>query len=841
LTYSFNPTFFEKLVLSDLWYGGTGEIVVVADQRELEEGLQFSAGQLRYLGSGYHLAAGNRTAFHPKIILRIGASGAYLWLGSGNITHGGWGGNHELAVAWKLDGGDPLSQGITSGLLNRMITYCGSESSAEAIRRVADRTWISSATATELDSPIIFTAPERPLADDLSSRWDGRRFTALRIFTGSTDREGRFIRWCHDTFGIERCVVVVDPRTASFDPASLDRLPIPVTIEPALNAPYLHAKLYWFEGPDGNAAVVGSANCSAAAWLIAPNYGGNVEAVCVYDDADRQQFSSLLDCYSGTGLKPSEVSGLGKQRENDEEPTPGPVYRLTELILLASQQRLVARLATPAPAGAHLSLRFPEQTIEIGESDGQQSEWDLPCPELTDRGITLFGELLVAIDGEVFTSPPRWVDDQDRLRQAARRGGFGRISGGFKSGATSSERNAFLEELQLITKSLFSEPGAFPDPAPERKKQETDVEMRAVKPDDVIRHLADIEEKPHTLAQHDVPTAFTLHGIMRELFGGDDEVEAEPNEELWDDDDDSDKKGLTKSSTENADTDVNSSNTSSPPTERQRKQLKKTMESYLEQLGKPRFSEQCSAWQLVQAISLPLLMASAGQNRGWFDRSDARHWILFATDRLFRVKDASSSSNGLIELVRHRYETNGQSETFSQVVGDGTLWLALISAISGLEWETTTSVIERALTLQEVLRCQDLLATVEVGKLGILATRLKSASEGKTLLARAAIVNQIMVRLESFLTQHFGFLTEKQVGEDHTIGDVVWRKNGWGTIRESCPISPTRNVLVYWRSRGEETKMKAAGFFVNVTKAGRKYRDLKQMVEELQGVFSTNE
>jgi hypothetical protein len=35
--------------------------------------------------------------------------------------------------------------------------------------------------------------------------------------------------------------------------------------------------------------------------------------------------------------------------------------------------------------------------------------------------------------------------------------------------------------------------------------------------------------------------------------------------------------------------------------------------------------------------------------------------------------------------------------------------------------------------------------------------------------------------------------------------------------------------------------MKAAGFFVNVTKAGRKYRDLKQMVEELQGVFSTNE
>ena len=115
LTYSFNPTFFEKLVLPDLWYGGTGAIVIVADQRQLEDGLEHSGGQLRYLGSGYHLTAGNRAAFHPKLLLRIGPSGAYLSLGSGNITHGGWGANQELAIAWKLDGDDPLSRAIVAG------------------------------------------------------------------------------------------------------------------------------------------------------------------------------------------------------------------------------------------------------------------------------------------------------------------------------------------------------------------------------------------------------------------------------------------------------------------------------------------------------------------------------------------------------------------------------------------------------------------------------------------------------------------------------------------------------------------------------------------------------
>ena len=126
LTYSFNPTFFEHLVLPDLWYGGTGEIVVVADQHQLEEGLHHSTGQLRYLGNGYQLTPGNRAVFHPKLLLRIGPNGAFLWLGSGNVTHGGWGGNQELAVAWTLNGDDPLSRAIVAGLLNQVSAYCES-------------------------------------------------------------------------------------------------------------------------------------------------------------------------------------------------------------------------------------------------------------------------------------------------------------------------------------------------------------------------------------------------------------------------------------------------------------------------------------------------------------------------------------------------------------------------------------------------------------------------------------------------------------------------------------------------------------------------------------------
>ena len=283
---------------------------------------------------------------------------------------------------------------------------------------MSDRSWIARVGAEAPISPIVMTSPDRALSADLALRWSGRRFTAMRVFTGSSDREGKFIRWCHDTFGVERCLVTVDPRTASFDPAVLESLPIDVEIEPAPHLPYLHAKLYWFEGPDGCAAVVGSPNCSSAAWLAAPNHGGNVEAIFVYDNADEKQCSRVLRRFTGKGMRPSEVVGLGKQQESGDDVSHAVDYRLVELILHASQGRLTVRVSHPAPHGASMSLRFRDETIALGESDGRQTEWNLSCPEQSDAGMTMFARLTVEIDGHIYVSPLRWVDDQERLRQA---------------------------------------------------------------------------------------------------------------------------------------------------------------------------------------------------------------------------------------------------------------------------------------------------------------------------------------------------------------------------------------------------------------------------------------
>ena len=86
------------------------------------------------------------------------------------------------------------------------------------------------------------------------------------------------------------------PAFASFDAGALGELPLAVRFIESDPARLMHAKFYWFSGPDGNAAVMGSANCSAAAWL-AKHDAGNVELVVTYDQAELAAFKPILSVF----------------------------------------------------------------------------------------------------------------------------------------------------------------------------------------------------------------------------------------------------------------------------------------------------------------------------------------------------------------------------------------------------------------------------------------------------------------------------------------------------------------------------------------------------------------
>lgn len=156
--------------------------------------------------------------------------------------------------------------------------------------------------------------------------------------TGSSDERGSVLQWLHDQFGVSRATVLIDPVMAFFDPTKLAQLPMQVRLLAPKLPRTVHAKVFWLDGPDGPAPVIGSANCSQAAWLLAPNHGGNIEAMLVYDHPSKDDFADVLRRTADEETEPANIIQLPEQPGNNHES--GPAYPVAGI----SWERLIGEL-----------------------------------------------------------------------------------------------------------------------------------------------------------------------------------------------------------------------------------------------------------------------------------------------------------------------------------------------------------------------------------------------------------------------------------------------------------------------------------------------------------------
>src|ERR1039457_4582089 len=89
LTYSFDPVFFEQIVLPDLWAGRASDILVIGD-RDFHQGRRgeaLASGQAVCVGwcRACRIVSSQGAATH-------GATEGAVMIGSGNLTSCGWGG-----------------------------------------------------------------------------------------------------------------------------------------------------------------------------------------------------------------------------------------------------------------------------------------------------------------------------------------------------------------------------------------------------------------------------------------------------------------------------------------------------------------------------------------------------------------------------------------------------------------------------------------------------------------------------------------------------------------------------------------------------------------------------
>ena len=108
-TFSFDFHHFESQVLRELKRKGVTNVNLFADTTMLDKSIGFSTGHLKSLSTSYSInSIPCKGAFHPKITLLAGENDVLLLQGSGNITNGGHGKNHEIFTVFYANREDQI-------------------------------------------------------------------------------------------------------------------------------------------------------------------------------------------------------------------------------------------------------------------------------------------------------------------------------------------------------------------------------------------------------------------------------------------------------------------------------------------------------------------------------------------------------------------------------------------------------------------------------------------------------------------------------------------------------------------------------------------------------------
>jgi hypothetical protein len=844
LTYSFEPLFFERIPLSDLEKGGSRRIVIVADAGQVREAVGQSLGQLAHLGRRYVLAETVSTCtFHPKLIARLSPTGGRIWIGSGNLTYPGWGGHQELGAAWSI-GPDEEDRAVwLDPLLAAVGAAVRSSMFEDQLNIVRDSIgWLRAQANATQPSPVLFGTPDRPLAPQLAERWKDRKFDELRLCTGSTDKDGAFLRWAHQTFGVKRAIVCVSPAYASFDPVRLKQLPLDVRIVKPKDDQMMHAKFFWFSGAQGAAAVLGSANCSAAAWL-AGNGFGNFELVIPYDTPAEADFKSILAVFKGTKLAPDNVLfASAPADDNDGEPKTEP-FRLVSLRLRATGGVIEAILDPPPSAESRVTLAIESSNRRIAIPLTPRTACligRLP-PEFQIGPGTAFATAQIETDGETVVSAPRWIDNDAALARAGTdpsiEPGLGDL---YRKRAMSSDQQKILEAIYAVSQSLLRGDGSatalavskargLRDQKQEKKEEEGDAP--AVDPVAIVRSLKELkaarEAKGHSGF---TPYGGSLRGVMALLFAREEEAEDEIDlsHEAWMGDNPelaSDDAGDVKGNLGAPSASLPPAPPPPPPppesaAETARK-FHEQIDEFLWELARPEFAEQCDAERLAQALAFPLLICVRGYEGGWLSATALASVATRVAAVMFAQGYGPKQPRGLFRLVEDRYRRLRRRDEFIRAVGEGTLWAALIASLSGIVDAPPRQMIPRASALSQVFACKELLALATPEHLSSLVQSLVIPNAEFALTDKAAHVREALEQLVTLLRDRENELYAQQGSGRrlHNAGALLWSSR-WG-----------------WSTTSTRQAQSHASGYINVELAAQNDPGIQECVDRLRGAM----
>ena len=295
-TYCCYFPFYEEVVLRRLLDRGCTNNILFVDAGLCAEAFASEGTRPRRAGRDYTLVPVHlRGAFHPKLIVALGKSKGALFVGSHNTTLAGFGLNDEITNEFRTSGaGGRQGAAVIRSALDYLRTFVPTG--------LTDLGHVFGAIGRNipwLDGPVTVESNERILLTTTGA--DADLWTRIRPLVPKRpstafvcgpffDKKLWFLQQLIDDVKPQKLVIGIDPESVEINPAAVRRfrsiefvniagLPrVPNRRESGTR--YLHAKIVWFTGPDGELLVTGSANPSKAAFLTGGEFR-NAEAVVV--------------------------------------------------------------------------------------------------------------------------------------------------------------------------------------------------------------------------------------------------------------------------------------------------------------------------------------------------------------------------------------------------------------------------------------------------------------------------------------------------------------------------------------------------------------------------------
>jgi len=424
LTHNIDFVFLQTVVMSYLRKCGDPALTIFADadcaaatyraQRELLDGIG-----TRYRVVPVRMHPG--FVFHPKALMLAGPGHATLFVGSGNLTFGGWRQNGEVWTQYSAgdDGRTVFDEfrAYVEQLISRIPLAGSIQLELEDAYDPRTKQWVVSAPA---GAPALLgraDGGERRLLDLVAAALGDEPADELVVCSPYFDAGGDALAALRMRMAHRRSLLLHPGRGSTLTAQAwakagegMERRPCAIRHEHEIEgrAAFVHAKFYAAIRGDTATIVQGSANCSRAA-LLMDGTRGNAELMSVVRtsaEAFRRDWLAALPEVADAQALPEEAEQL------DEAPTPPAL----QILAARAEDGLILVAFRPTNALVTRSL-----------IDGKQVPFTAPevgvvrIPHVgAASALCLEGQ----VEGMPVSSQLHWVDQEGQLRSTARRRRF---------------------------------------------------------------------------------------------------------------------------------------------------------------------------------------------------------------------------------------------------------------------------------------------------------------------------------------------------------------------------------------------------------------------------------